>query len=432
MSPPQLARVTAISREAVEPPEPFMTDCHRNALERLRLAFDNGLPLAILIGEGRAGTSFVIRHFLERIQSDDVAVARLTRPCGDADSGMREIIRAIGFQPKDMNHNDLEKIFTMFLSYQRTHHCRTVICIEETQESGSWMLDKIRRLVEMEIAGRYGLMVILSGQPDLNQRLGEPPLNAIRSHTRERVYLAPLSASECREYVQRRVEAGGTKDITQVFDYDAIGRIYELSAGVTDAVSDLCSRCLEMRDTEQHPTITAKLVEAAAAELNLFDSREADELEEVESKPELPNRKEGRFVARINGELVQEIDMLRGHLLIGRDAMCDICINHPTVSRYHALVVNSQRGVMIVDLGSTNGTFVNNRKVRQFSLSDNDTLSIGKSRILYTAASCDPEIDAERTDYFESHDAELKVLGNERLGEIDSLGLAPANSPTRH
>jgi hypothetical protein len=345
---------------------------------------------------------------------------------------MREIIRAIGFQPKDMNHTDLEKVFTMFLSYQRTHHRRTVICIEETQESGSWMLDKIRRLVEMETAGKYGLMVILSGQPDLNQRLGEPPLNAIRSQTRERIYLAPLSESECREYVQRRVEAGGTNDISQVFEYDALGRIYELSAGVPDAVSDLCSKCLEMRDAEQHPTISAKLVETAAAELNLLDFPEADEPEEFEFSSEQPNRTEGRFVARINGEIVQEIDMLRGHLLIGRDAMCDICINHPTVSRYHALIVNSPRGVKIVDLGSTNGTFVKGRKVRQFSLSDNDTLSIGKSRILYTAASCDPEIDTERTDCFESHDAELEVLGTELLREIGSLGLAPANSPTRH
>ncbi|MEQ9561108.1 MAG: hypothetical protein RLN69_01210, partial [Woeseiaceae bacterium] len=150
MSPPQLARVATFSPAASEPAEPFMTACHRNALERLRLAFDNRLPLCILIGEGRSGASFVIRRFLDGIQSDDVAIARIVRPCSDATSGMREIIRAIGFEPKDMNHADLEKIFTMFLSYQRTHHRRTVICVEETQDSGNWMLDKIRRLVEME------------------------------------------------------------------------------------------------------------------------------------------------------------------------------------------------------------------------------------------------------------------------------------------
>ncbi|MEQ9562596.1 MAG: FHA domain-containing protein, partial [Woeseiaceae bacterium] len=281
-------------------------------------------------------------------------------------------------------------------------------------------------------AGKYGLMVILSGQPDINQRLGEPPLNAIRGQTRERIYLAPLSESECREYVQRRVEAGGTNDVSDVFEYDAIGRIYELSAGVPDAVSALCSRSLELRDTERHPMIAVDLVDAAAAELQLLESAEAGEAEEFEATSGQPSPHAGRFVARINGEIVQETDMLRGHLLIGRDAMCDVCINHPTVSRYHALVVNSPRGVKIVDLGSTNGTFVNGRKVRQFSLKDNDTLSIGKSRIRYTATPTEAEIDTERTDCFESHDAELEVLGTELLREIGSLGLAPANSSTRH
>jgi hypothetical protein len=266
----------------------------------------------------------------------------------------------------------------------------------------------------------------------MNQRLGEPPLNAIRSQTRERIYLAPLSETECREYVQRRVEAGGTNDISQVFEYDAVQRIYELSAGVPDSVSDLCSKSLEFRDAQRQTTVTADLVQAAAIELNLLRSSEADELQDVEIAPDEPKRNEGRFVARINGEMVQEAEMHRGHILIGRDVMCDICINHPTVSRYHALIVNSPRGVKIVDLGSTNGSFVNGRKVRQFSLSDNDTLSIGTSRILYTAASTEAEIDTERTDCFEPHDAELEVLGPELLREIGSPDLAPANSSTRH
>lgn len=432
MSPPQLARVAPVSPEVGEAPEPFITECHRNALERLRLAFDTGLPLAILIGEGRAGASFIIRRFLDKVEGDEVAVARIVKPCTDAASAMREIIRAIGFQPKDMNHADLEKIFTMFLSYQRTHRRRTIVCIEVTQDSGNWMLDKIRRLVEMESAGKYGLMVILSGQPDMNQRLGEPPLNAIRSQTRERIYLAPLSEAECREYLERRVEAAGRRDISQVFDFDAVGRIYELSAGVPDAVSDLCTKCLEMSDVQRLATVTTALVDAAAEELRLLDRAAANEPGEDESVEKTPDREDGRFVARLHDEVIQDIVVRRGHLLIGRDAMCDICVNHPTVSRYHALVVNSPRGVKIVDLGSTNGTFVNGRKVRQYALSNGDTLSVGESRIHYSATATKPEIDTGRTDRFEPHATELDVLDTDLLREIGALGLAPVNSSTRH
>ncbi|HSD69623.1 MAG TPA: hypothetical protein VLB07_08720, partial [Woeseiaceae bacterium] len=211
MTPPQLARVPKATTTDAEPGDTFITEGQRNALERLRLAFEAGLPLATLIGEGKSGSGFVIGRFLDGKEEDDVAVARIARPCPDATTGMREIIRAIGFQPKDMNIADLEKIFTMFLSYQRTHRRRTIICVEEAHDSGGWMLDKVRRLVELETAGKYGLMVILSGRPALNRLLGEPPLYSIRAQSRERIYLAPLSEAESREYVQRRVEAGSNR-----------------------------------------------------------------------------------------------------------------------------------------------------------------------------------------------------------------------------
>jgi hypothetical protein len=345
---------------------------------------------------------------------------------------MREIIRAIGFQPKDMSHADLEKVFTMFLSYQRTHRRRTVICIEQSQDSGCWMLDKIRKLVEMEAAGKYGLMIILSGQPGLNQCLGEPPLNAIRGQTRERIYLAPLSENECREYIQRRVEAGPVRDISQVFDFHAIARLHELSAGVPDTLSDLCTKCLALRDQQELPLVTPELVDAVGKEMNLTSRVLKIDLEADTGAAAADGPLHGRFVTRINEEIVLDTLMRRGHLLVGRDAMCDICINHPTVSRHHALIVNSPRGVKLVDLGSTNGTYVNSSKVRQVSLSDNDLLSVGAARISYSSAGSESGIAGTSADFFESHDAELDVLGTELLREIDSLGLSPANSPTRH
>ena len=49
------------------------------------------------------------------------------------------------------------------------------------------------------------------------------------------------------------------------------------------------------------------------------------------------------------------------------------------------MVVNSPRGVKVVDLGSTNGTFINGRKFRQYTLLDKDKLSIGASEILLVA-----------------------------------------------
>jgi len=98
-----------------EPTSPFIADSHHVPLDHLGRAFAEGRPLAILIGEGKSGASYLIRRFLAGIE-DDVAVARITEPCADAIAGMREIMRGIGFEPKDMSLVDLENVFTMFLS----------------------------------------------------------------------------------------------------------------------------------------------------------------------------------------------------------------------------------------------------------------------------------------------------------------------------
>jgi len=74
---------------------PFVTDSHDIALEQLGKTFTETRPLAILIGEGKSDTSLLIRRFLDGFD-DDFTVVRVTEPCADATSGMREIIEAIG------------------------------------------------------------------------------------------------------------------------------------------------------------------------------------------------------------------------------------------------------------------------------------------------------------------------------------------------
>ena len=91
----------------------------------------------------------------------------------------------------------------MFLSLQKAHHCRTIICIEAAQDDGWWMLDGVRRLVELENEGKFGLMVILSGHPSLNELLNKPPLDAICAQAGQGITLAPPTLTETTEYLRR-------------------------------------------------------------------------------------------------------------------------------------------------------------------------------------------------------------------------------------
>ncbi len=63
--------------------------------------------------------------------------------------------------------------------------------------------------------------------------------------------------------------------------------------------------------------------------------------------------------------------------IVGRQEDCDIRIPLPEVSRQHAEITITRQGVLVKDLGSSNGTYVNNRRVKQKQLEPGDHLVIG-------------------------------------------------------
>lgn len=61
----------------------------------------------------------------------------------------------------------------------------------------------------------------------------------------------------------------------------------------------------------------------------------------------------------------------------GRDAECHFPINHSTVSSYHCDIVLTAEGILLRDLDSTNGTFVNGEIVKQAVLQPGQTVRLG-------------------------------------------------------
>ena len=65
-------------------------------------------------------------------------------------------------------------------------------------------------------------------------------------------------------------------------------------------------------------------------------------------------------------------------LTIGRSKDNDITIDDASVSRHHATIIQTARGIVISDNGSTNGTFVNGNRIHgEKALSTNDILKLG-------------------------------------------------------
>jgi ABC-type multidrug transport system ATPase subunit/pSer/pThr/pTyr-binding forkhead associated (FHA) protein len=72
--------------------------------------------------------------------------------------------------------------------------------------------------------------------------------------------------------------------------------------------------------------------------------------------------------------------------LVGRDPTSDVPLNHPSVSFRHAMIARQNGGLVIRDLGSTNGTFVNGRRIMAPTpLQSGDVVQIGPFKLVWDA-----------------------------------------------
>lgn len=67
----------------------------------------------------------------------------------------------------------------------------------------------------------------------------------------------------------------------------------------------------------------------------------------------------------------------RGSTIVGRESTCDIVLDSTQVSRRHCLLQVTERGLLVKDLESTNGTFVNGIPLTDGYINDGNRLSLG-------------------------------------------------------
>jgi len=94
---------------------------------------------------------------------------------------------------------------------------------------------------------------------------------------------------------------------------------------------------------------------------------------------------------------VDERELEQGALSIGRSHDNALTIDDPAVSSRHAQIVTVFDSSYVEDLGSTNGTFVNGKKVKTHTLHNGDVLTIGHYQILFQNETDSTAQDAEAT-----------------------------------
>jgi hypothetical protein len=92
-----------------------------------------------------------------------------------------------------------------------------------------------------------------------------------------------------------------------------------------------------------------------------------------------------KLIISREAQIVRELELGVGRISIGRHPHNDIVIAHPAASAHHAAVASDGAGAALEDLGSSNGTFVNGKRVTHAALADRDRVTIAGFQIEYFA-----------------------------------------------
>jgi pSer/pThr/pTyr-binding forkhead associated (FHA) protein len=104
-----------------------------------------------------------------------------------------------------------------------------------------------------------------------------------------------------------------------------------------------------------------------------------------------------RIILVFNKKVVREYPFTKDSLTVGRNESNDIAIDNFAVSGLHARIDKSGDTYILTDLQSTNGTFVNDKKITSHKLQHKDKITVGK-HLLFFAMSHEEQAKAKEAE----------------------------------
>jgi len=132
------------------------------------------------------------------------------------------------------------------------------------------------------------------------------------------------------------------------------------------------------------------------------------------------------LIVTLGSKVVEKKRFDQEMISIGRAQENDLVINNLSVSRYHAIMYNKGGKVVIKDMGSSNGTFVNGTKIDETDIWIGDVVLIGKHAIKFCK---EGELGQEDDLSFQGEGGTVMVDAKTQEKFLEKLKSAPLKLP---
>jgi general secretion pathway protein A len=198
----------------------------------------------------RARTAFLFNSRMNTSQLFDFILAEFDIPCESKSKSQQ-----------------LMKLNQWLLERYRAGET-VVLIIDEAQNLTYPVLEEVRLLTNLETSTEKLLQIVLSGQPELEERLKLPQVRQLRQRIMLRCKTTPLTKEQTHEYIVERLRIAGASG-EPIFSPAAMDTVHIYSMGIPRVVNLLCEHSLVNGFVEQQRPIQPKIVEDVAREFQL-------------------------------------------------------------------------------------------------------------------------------------------------------------------
>jgi general secretion pathway protein A len=254
----------------------YRSESHDEALTGLLQAIRRREGFIVLAGDIGTGKTTLCRALLEQLDQTTFT-SLVLNPFLSVEELLREILLDFGVISREavrsgriMSASKHELISTLheFLLSLIAIGGSGVLIVDEAQHLTPEVLEQIRVISNLETNQSKLLQIVLVGQLNLLDVLGEAEMRQLDQRVSLRALLKPLTREEVSGYISHRL-AVADGAIPPAFEPAALDRVHAYSGGVPRVINLLCDRALMVAAESHATTITADFIDTAAARLDL-------------------------------------------------------------------------------------------------------------------------------------------------------------------
>jgi general secretion pathway protein A len=268
----------------------YFSPGHREALASLFYGIETGRGFLSLVAQPGMGKTTLLFQLLRRWKGHVHSAFLFQTQCNSREL-VRYLLADLGLK------NDSEDIVRMhselndFLFRETKAGRRVVVFIDEAHNLSTPVLETVRLLSNFEAPDKKLMQIVLTGQPELAQRLSNPELAQLRQRIAVQTQLDPLSPAEVARYVNHRLHVAGHQG-QELFTSPALDLVARYSGGIPRLINVLCFNSLSLGFAGRHNLISPDIVREAAKDVALVAPEPAPVTAPVKQpntvSPELP------------------------------------------------------------------------------------------------------------------------------------------------